>query len=153
MIVAFFGHRDFISNNEFKEKIKSILNDLVGDNSVEFYLGGYGHFDSFAYLCCKDFTETHNDASLVFVTPYISEEYQRNHLTEITKKYHSVIYPEIENLPRRFAITYRNKYMVEKADLIICYVKREYGGAFQAIKYAERKGKRIINIAEKTKYN
>ena len=31
----------------------------------------------------------------------------------------------------------------------IRYVKREYGGAFQAIKYAERKGKRIINIAER----
>ena len=31
----------------------------------------------------------------------------------------------------------------------ICYVKREYGGAFQAIKYAKEKGKMIINIAEK----
>ena len=147
MIVAFFGHRDFIADDEHIEKIISILNDLVGDNAVEFYLGGYGYFDAFAYRCCTSFAKTHRNASLAFVTPYITEEYQRNHLTEIKKQYHSVIYPEIENVPKKFAIAYRNRYMVEKADLIICYVKREYGGAFQAIKYAEIKGKTIINIA------
>ena len=149
MIVVFFGHRDFIANDEHREKIISILHDFVGDSAVEFYLGGYGHFDDFAYRCCTSFAKNHENTSLVFVTPYITEEYQRNYLTEVTNKYHSIIYPDIENVPKRFAITYRNRYMVEKADLIICYVKREYGGAFQAIKYAERKGKRIINIAER----
>lgn len=148
MIVTFFGHRDFISNNKFREKIKSILDELVGDNAAEFYLGGYGRFDAFAYLCCKSFAETHNNVSLVFVTPYISEEYQRNHLTEISRKYHCVVYPDIEKAPKRFAIAYRNRYMVDRADIVICYIKREYGGAFQAIKYAERKDKRVINLAD-----
>ena len=147
MIVAFFGHRDFIADDERREKTISILNDFVGDNAVEFYLGGYGRFDAFAYQCCKNFAETHKNASLVFVTPYITEEYQRNHLTEIKNKYHSRISPEIENVPKRFAITYRNRYVAEKTDLIVCCVRREYGGAFQAIKYAKGKGKRIINIA------
>jgi hypothetical protein len=39
-------------------------------------------------------------------------------------------------------------HRVFRADIVICYVKREYGGAFQAIKYAERKDKRVINLAD-----
>ena len=149
MIVTFLGHRDFIPDNECKERMISIFDELVRDNAVEFYLGGYGRFDDFAYSCCEIYAKAHPKASLVFVTPYITEEYQRNHLAEIEEKYHSIIYPEIEMVPKRFAITYRNRYMVDKADLVICYVKREWGGAFQAIKYAIGRGKKVLNIADK----
>ena len=38
--------------------------------------------------------------------------------------------------------------MVDRADLIVCYIERKNGGAYKTIQYAEKIGKPIINIAE-----
>lgn len=38
--------------------------------------------------------------------------------------------------------------MVDRADLIICYVENKSGGAYKAMRYAEKQGKRIINLAD-----
>jgi len=56
------------------------------------------------------------------------------------------IYPPIENVPLRFAILKRNEWMMKNADLIIAYVKRNYGGAYKSLQVAKRKKKKIINI-------
>lgn len=65
------------------------------------------------------------------------------------KDYSDTEFPEgIEKIPRKFAINYRNDYMVKRADYVIAYVKKGFGGAG---KYTERARKRkavIINLAE-----
>lgn len=38
--------------------------------------------------------------------------------------------------------------MVDRADLVICYIENKEGGAWQTIKYAKEKEKNIINLAE-----
>ena len=47
----------------------------------------------------------------------------------------------------RFAITYRNRFMIEKSDFVIVYVEHSWGGAYSAYKYALKKGKQIYNLA------
>ena len=34
------------------------------------------------------------------------------------------------------------------ADLVICYVEKENGGAYNAMKYAESVGKKVINLID-----
>ena len=63
-------------------------------------------------------------------------------------RYDSILYPEIEDKPKRYAITYRNKYMVEKADYVVAYVSHDWGDAYTAYKHAKRKGKEIFNLAK-----
>ncbi|MBQ3489992.1 MAG: hypothetical protein IJA86_05345 [Clostridia bacterium] len=58
------------------------------------------------------------------------------------------IYPPIEQVPPRFAISKRNEWMMANADLIIAYVNHEYGGAYQSLRVAKRKKKKIINICD-----
>ena len=120
----------------------------MGDQAADMYLGDYGDFDRFAYDCCKKYKEAHPKISLVFVTPYLILEYQKNQLVYQQTKYDSIIYPEIESKPKRFAIIYRNQYMVEKADYVIAYVSHEWGGAYTTYKHAKRKGKEIFNLAD-----
>ena len=141
MIVTFFGHSDFKENDEFEKIILDLLEKKIGDNVAEIYLGGYGNFDAFAYKCCKKYKQNHSNVSLVFVTPYLN--FENSNLM-----YDYVIYPEIEDKPLRFAITYRNRYMVEKAEYIIFYLNREWGGAYQSYKYAKQKKKELLNLAE-----
>ncbi len=64
------------------------------------------------------------------------------------RDYDSVVYPGIEDKPPKFAITYRNRYMIDKADLVIAYINHEWGGAYKTYSYAKRKGKRIINLGK-----
>jgi len=56
------------------------------------------------------------------------------------------IYPPIENVPPKFAISKRNEWMMISADLIIAYVNRSYGGAYKSLQVAKRRKKKIINI-------
>lgn len=144
MIVTFCGHAQFTGAKEYEKRILSFLEEKIGNQFAEMYFGGYGSFDWFVYECCKKYKEMHPNVSLIFVTPYLNID---NQLIQ-EKKYDSIIYPEIENKPKRYAITYRNKYMVEKADYVIAYVSHDWGGAYTTYRYAKKLGKEIFNLAE-----
>ena len=58
----------------------------------------------------------------------------------------STIFPEgIERVLKRFAINYRNEWMIKQSDYVVTYVKYSLGGAFNFKEYAERKKKKVIN--------
>ena len=38
----------------------------------------------------------------------------------------------------------RNRYMVERCDLLLAYLTSERGGTFYTVRYAEKKGKRVV---------
>ena len=89
---------------------------------------------------------------------YLSEIYPINYNVVLSyfpvKKneyddFENTIFPEgLETVPKRFAISYRNKWMVEQADIIVTYVSRNFGGAWKFKEVAERKGKRIIELSK-----
>ncbi len=148
MIITFCGHADFRPTYNYEQQMLAFLEEKVGDEPAEMFLGGYGSFDNFAYRCCKQYKMSHPRISLVFVTPYLSFEYLDRRLGSEKARYDSVLYPEIENKPMKFAITYRNRYMVEKADYVVAYVAHKRGGAYAAYQHAKRKGKEIFNLAD-----
>lgn len=47
----------------------------------------------------------------------------------------------------KFAINYRNEYMLEKADTVIAYITHDWGGAAKFTAQAKKKGKHIINLS------
>ena len=121
----------------------------IGDRPADMYLGGYGNFDSLAYGCCKKYQKTHPNVSLVFVTPYLTETYKKNHLEYEKNKYDLILYPEIEEKPLRYAIIYRNRWMVQKADIVVCGIDHGWGGAYRAYQYAKKKEKTLFNVTGK----
>ena len=48
-------------------------------------------------------------------------------------------------------IQVRNRCMVDRSDLVVCYVERKTGGAFQTKAYAEKTDKLVLNIALNSK--
>ena len=147
MVITFCGHSQYTGSGEDEHKILSLLGELVGDQYAELYLGGYGSFDAFARLCGKKYQETHPNVKLIFVTPYITVDYQKNHDSKIL--YDEIIYPDLEDKPLKFAISYRNKWMVEQADYVIACITHDWGGAYQTYKHAQRKKKLLFNISGK----
>lgn len=149
MILTFCGHSRFHKGQEYEKQLYNILENTIGEAPADIYLGGYGNFDSFAYQCAKKYKSSHPDVKLVFVSPYYDVEYQRNYLHHQKSRYDLIVYPSIEDKPKRFAIIYRNRYMVDMADVVIAYIDHNTGGAYQTYKYAKRNGKVIYNLAQK----
>ena len=46
------------------------------------------------------------------------------------------------------AIQKRNRWLVDRADCLIAYLFRDFGGAYETVKYAKKQGKPVINLAE-----
>ena len=147
MIITFCGHSQFKRTESLERRVLEFLENKIGNEAADIYVGEYGDFDRFAYDCCKKYKHTHKNISLIFVTPYMTEEYQKNHLIYQRKRFDSIIYPPIETVPPKLAILYRNRYMIDMSDYVIAYVSHSWGGAYQAYKYAKRKKKIIFNLA------
>ncbi len=145
MIVSFCGHADYLESNEDEIRLLEVLEKLIQDNQVEFFLGGYGGFDAFAYRCAKKYQQLHSSARLVFVTPYFDEWFQ-NKIDTLCKQYDQIVYPELEKVPKKFAILKRNEWMVERCDCLICYVNRHFGGAYKTLLYAYKHKKTYENL-------
>ena len=63
-------------------------------------------------------------------------------------EYDEIIYPELESVPFRFAISKRNEWMAEHSDLVIAYVCVDFGGAYAFFKHAIRCNKEVVNNAK-----
>lgn len=145
MIVSFCGHSTYVSNTGDEEEVLAVLERHVGDEPCDFFLGEYGGFDAFAYGCARKFREKHPDSKVLFVTPYLSQE--RMKFQE--GRFDGVIYPPLESVPPKYAISRRNKWIVERSDLIFAYITHEYGGAYAMYRYAKRKGKIVYMVGTK----
>ena len=146
MVITFCGHSNYLFGDDIKKELKNILiNETRKNPTCKFYLGGYGDFDSLCLRTLRELKTDLPDIELLFITPYLDKNYSK---LELAKYYYDdVIFPPIENVPRKFAILKRNEWMVDSADLVIAYVKYSWGGAVKTVEYAKRKKKQIINLA------
>lgn len=145
MIITFFGHSSYSSSAKDENRLLNLLEEVVHGDSVDFYLGGYGGFDDFALKCATMYKRNHQNAQLVFITPYLGK-WLNERKDILQRKYDQILYPELENVPKKFAILKRNEWMVNKADYIFSYIKRHYGGAYSTLLYAQKHKKPYINL-------
>lgn len=148
--VAFFGHRylDDFFRVEFlvEEQIRKMI---VEKEYVDFLVGRNGDFDqcvsSTVHRTWKNYRD--DNSSLVLLLPYLTAEYTNNQKN--FDDYYSnveISYAAAAAHPKA-AIQIRNREMVDRADLIVCYVERNEGGAYKAMKYALSIDKPVINLA------
>ena len=148
MIITFCGHSNCSFSDEEKEKLKQLLLKEIRKNpTCKFYLGGYGDFDSLCLRTLRELKTDFPDIELLFITPYLDSNYSKLQLAKYY--YDDIIFPPIENVPRKFAILKRNEWIVDSANLVIAYVKYSWGGAAKTLEYAKRKKVPIINISLK----
>ena len=80
---------------------------------------------------------------MILTLPYTVKdiEYYEDYYDEI------VIPDAIGKAHPKAAITLRNRWMAETCDLVICYIEREEGGAYAAVKHAKKNNKEVIFLA------
>ena len=139
--VTFCGHSSLSAdeNNSVESKLHIIIENLIMQGATEFLLGGYGDFDVACAKCVKTLKEKYPHIISVLVVPYIDRDYDKS-------LYDCSEYPPIECVPKRYAISKRNKYMVDKSQVVVALVNHSWGGAAKTFDYAQRKKKDIIQI-------
>lgn len=139
-VVTFCGHGDFYGDEDVKRWLRDTVEALILRGADDFLLGGYGGFDACAASVVWAFKKKYPTIRSTLVLPYLDR-------TVDASKYDGTLYPPLENVPRRYAISRRNEYMVNEADIVVAYVTHGWGGAATTLAYAKRKKKEIINYA------
>lgn len=140
--VAFCGHAELANPDAVRVWLAVTVDFLISQGAVTFYLGGYGAFDRVAASVVREKKRQHPHIESVLVLPYLDREMDAS-------GYDTTVYPPLESVPRRFAISKRNEWMVDAADLVVAYVTHDWGGAAKTLAYAKRKEKRIIIFPER----
>lgn len=146
MKISFFGHADSMLSDELQNKILKYLSELLTEGKGEFMLGGYGNFDAYALKFGLVLKKSNRELKLTLVSPYIDWSYLKKQGEYVRTTYDEVVYSEIEQVPKKYAISARNKWIVNASDVIVTYINHKYGGAYSAYLYAIRKHKAVINF-------
>ena len=139
MVCTFFGHRDCteLDKNRVYEAIEKAINEDVD----VFLVGHQGRFDRMVYACLKQLRISYPQIQVGVVFSRLPEKKDENWETGDT------IFPEaVENGPPKFAIHRRNRWMLQQADAVVCYVRVPWGGAYKFAALAYKKGKQVINL-------
>ena len=141
----FIGHRDA------PENLRPLLSEAVERHIMqygvtEFIVGHYGRFDAMAASAVRASKQQHPEISLVLLLPYYP--YPND-----TEGYDATFYPpDMESVPKPFAIVRANEYMIRSADYLICYDRGQIGKTRDYVAFARKREQKglihIENLAE-----
>ena len=139
---TFFGHRDCPSS--IKHKLREVLIDLIENHAVDmFYVGQQGAFDGIVRSILKDLMLVYPHIRYAVVLERLPSK--RNEFD--TYDYSDTMLPEgIETIHPRFAISWRNKWMIKQSDYVVTYITHSWGSAAQFAERAEKQNRTVINI-------
>lgn len=141
MRVAFCGHRELEQPERVREWLRQVTERLIGAGADCFLLGGYGEFDQLAAAVLREQKVRWPQIERVLVLAYLDQRQDGD-------GYDATVYPPLEGVPRRLAILRRNRWMVERADLLVAWVRHDWGGAAKTLRIAEQQKKKIIRYPE-----
>ncbi len=143
MTCTFFGHRD--TPEKIEPILRSTLIDLIENKNVDmFYVGNHGGFDHMVKKTLQLLKLDYPHISYAVVLAYMPGK-KHNLVYEGCS---DTIYPEgLENTPPKYAITKRNRWMINNSDYVVAYVEYSFGGAAQFTSLAEKRGKTVLNLA------
>ena len=140
MICTFFGHRN--SPPTVKPLLRQVIIDLIEHHGVtQFYVGNQGNFDTMARSLLLELAQIY-PIHYAVVLAYLPKENDPS-----LDGSHTILPDGFEAVPPRFAIDYRNRWMLDRSDIVVTFV-RYPGGAAKYKALAERKGKAVVEIAD-----
>lgn len=141
-----FGHRQVFEN--ISESLYNAVLEAAAQGCVKFYTGAMGQFDSLFSSSVRKAKRSYPNIKLICVKPYMTKEINESG-DYLYSLYDDIIIPtELADIHPKSAIPKRNRLLVDWSDVVIGYIKRQYGGAYTALKYAHSQKKEIIMIRE-----
>jgi uncharacterized phage-like protein YoqJ len=139
---TFIGHKDTPANIE--PILESTLRDLIKNKTIDtFLVGTHGNFDNMAQTVLKRLKVEYPHINYTIVLAYLTKKNQ-------TTDYKNTLFPDgLENVPPKFAIDRRNKWMIKNSNYLICYIRHSFSNSYKFKEYAEQHGKTVLNLYKK----
>ena len=137
---TFFGHRD--CPETIKPRLREVLVDLITNKGVDtFYVGNQGRFDGIVRCVLRELAKEYPEIYYAVVLAYLPGK--KNEYDDFS----DTMLPEgIEAVHPRYAIGWRNRWMLQRADFVVTYIAHSWGGAAKFAEKAKREGKTVINL-------
>lgn len=141
-VCTFFGHRDCPAS--IRSSLRAVLIHLIETEGVtSFFVGNQGAFDAAVQSVLRDLQSNYPAITCTVVFAYMPRQPEPYGL--------ATLLPEgIEKVPKRFAISWRNRWMLDHADYVVTYVTHAWGGAAQFAVRARKQGKRVYPLGEES---
>lgn len=141
---TFFGHRQ--CSPEIRPQLRSVLIDLIEEHGVDrFYVGNQGDFDVMVCSVLRDLCEEYPSVTYRVVLEHLPIKQQEEGENVMDDSH--LMFPEgIETVPKRFAIDWRNRWILQRADYVVTYVTQPWGETAEYATLAKRMGKRVLNL-------
>ena len=135
---TFFGHRD--CPETVRPKLRSSLKDLITEHNVDmFYVGSQGHFDALVRAELRKLQKEYPHIHYAVVLAYMPQQGAEG--------CSDTMLPEgIESVHPRYAISWRNNWMLQQSDYVVVYVTHPWGGAARYLQKAQKSKKYIYNL-------
>ena len=145
MICCGFGHRVLLMDIE--KPLREVLERLVEERGVRvFYTGGMGEFDELFARTVRSMKRDCPSLRLVLVLPYLTERLNMDKAI-YEAQYDEILIPaELDGIHPKAAIGLRNRWMVDRSDIVIAALQRDFGGAAEAVRYAHAIERTVIHL-------
>lgn len=137
---VFFGHRD--SPESLGPRLYEATENLILHHQVNrFFVGHQGAFDRMAADILSQISAKYPAVDYAVVLAYLPSSGNPPRFA------HPALLPNgIESIPRRFAISHRNEWLLKQADYVIGFMDHGWGGAARYLLKAQRQKKSVILI-------
>lgn len=142
MTCCFFGHKD--ARSDIYPKIIDAIKCLITEHNVSYFLvGNQGSFDRMVLKALRQLKREYPYISYNVILAYMPTE---KHEYDPYKFGETMLPEGIERVHPRYAISWRNKWMVTESDYVIVYVTHSWGGSAKYAELAYKKNKTVVNI-------
>ena len=151
MTCCFTGHRILPRGKEKQifEKTKEVVIELIGKGVKYFGTGGAIGYDTLAGQVVLSLKEKYPFIKLIVVCPCKNQDAKWN---ESQKRLCRDILNNADKIVVLADIYYdgcmqaRNRHLVDNSKYCVCYLTRNFGGTYGAVKYAMQSNKCVIKI-------
>ena len=134
MTCFFIGHR-MAPESLYPRLWEAVLKHIEEYGVTEFVVGHYGQFDRMAASAVREVKRLHPEVTLTLLLPYYPFSFD-------ALEYDSSFYPPgMETVPKPFAITRANRYMLRHCKYLICYYNGTPGNTRTMLEEAKRREK------------
>ena len=141
---TFFGHRDCPA--AVRPELRKILVDLIEHHGVElFYVGRQGGFDALVRGLLRELAAEYPHIRWAVVLERLPG--RRNGVINGEECVDTILPEGGEAVHPRWAVVRRNEWMLARADYVVTYVTRPWGGAAKFVEKAVRQKKTVIALA------
>lgn len=131
--------------------LKNEIKKLIQKNHKTFLVGGAIGFDTIAAQTILSLKNTYSFIELYLVLPspdygHNWDEYNKKIFNNIKDSSDKIIHASTKKVKGCNHI--RNRYLIDNSSICIAYSNIETGGSAYTVKYAQKKGIKVINLAE-----